>query len=83
MATINEMRRYIMDAYPNSSKFRAKVVDMPTNQVIAVYHSILDRQARKEKKENKKEEFHQLDIWEYMVDRNEKEKGLGTHTDIK
>lgn len=78
--TINDMRRYIIEAYPNSPKFKEKVLHMPTRQVIAVYNSVVRRQNDGEKKPNKKDEFHQMDIWEYMLDKIEEEDGPGTHT---
>ena len=80
--TINDMRRYIIEAYPNSIKFKDKVLHMPTRQVIAIYHSVVRRQNDGEKKPNKKDEFHQMDIWEYMLDKIEEEDGPGTHTQI-
>lgn len=82
--TINEMRNYILQSYPNAGqKFRSKVVNMPTAQVIAICRSIMERSAKKKAPEQPKEEYHQMDIWEYMVQQNECEHGTGTHTEIE
>lgn len=76
------MRNYILESYPKaSSKFRQKVISMPTNQVVAIYKSILERKNKKEVP--KKEEYHQIDIFEYMLYKNEMEGGSGTHSDIE
>lgn len=84
--TINNMRQFILDQYPNSMKFREKVLKMPTNQVIAIYHSLMNRKNRiesTEKHENsQKEEFHQIDIFEWLNIKDEIEGNKGTHTKI-
>lgn len=85
MATINQMRSYILECYPNASKeFRTKVATrMRTEQVIAIYYSLLDREKKKESQPKPSEpEFHQMDIWEWMVQCNERNGAVGTHTDI-
>ena len=84
--TINNMRQFILSEYPNSTKFHEKVLKMPTNQVIAVYHSLLNRKNRIESSKNHenppKEEFHQMDIFEWLTVKNELEGGKETHTKI-
>lgn len=67
MATIRnieDMRGYVMDAYP-SMNWKRKVSDMSDPQVVAVYHSLL---GRKKKEEPKKEEpkFRQMTIFDYI-----------------
>lgn len=68
--TVSEMRAYISDAYPGK-KWHYRVSKMAPNQVIAVYHNIINKEQIA--KTNpvvdipEKEEFHQLDIFEYMV----------------
>lgn len=84
MANINEMKKFIMDAYPNNPKFREKVATkMPTNQVVAIYNSVKARIERQEMKKPELDMFHQMDIWEYMVEKNAQENGPGTHTQIQ
>lgn len=84
--TINQMRAYILDFYPNASqKWRSKVLDMPTNQIVAIYKSLLSRQSSTNRSEcnSKKEDCHQIDIWEYLANKNEQEGGKETHTEVK
>lgn len=83
--TINDMRLYILDAYPNSSwKFRNKVLCMPTNQIVAIYHSIVERKEKQDQtKIGDKEDYHQFDIFEWSAYKNELENGKGTHTQVK
>ena len=84
--TINQMRAYILDSYPNASqKWRSKVLDMPTNQIIAIYKSILSRKSSNNRSEgnSKKEDYHQIDIWEFLASSNARnEDAKGSHTDI-
>ena len=40
--TVERMREEVIDAYP-SSKWKARVERMSDNQVIATYHSLLDK----------------------------------------
>jgi len=84
--TINQMRAYILDSYPNASqKWRSKVLDMPTNQIVAIYTSILSRQSSNNRSEgnSKKEDYHQIDIWEFLASSDAgNEDAKGSHTDI-
>lgn len=43
MATISEMRLYLMSRYPYSLKWHKRVVDMPTRQVVAIYKKMKKR----------------------------------------
>ena len=82
--TINQMRCYILDSYPNASKsWRNKVAfTMRTNQIIAIYHSIVNRDMNRKKKENEKEQYHQIDIFEWLAAEDAKSDIRGSHTDI-
>lgn len=70
--SIDQKRVYVMNAYPGLSWHR-KVSMMPSEQICAIYTSIKNREALNEIKERhsseprkKSEEYHQIDIWEYM-----------------
>lgn len=82
--TINQMRIYILDSYPNASMdWRNKVANkMPTNQIIAIYHSILAREDKKQKQAKIDEQFHQMDIFEWQKALAERNGDKETHTDI-
>ena len=83
--TINQMRAYILDSYPNASqKWRSKVLDMPTNQLVAICRSIQSRQTSEKRSESssKKEECHQIDIWEYLAADAACKDVPGSHTEI-
>ena len=60
--TVREMRCYILDRYPNWSK----VHWMSDNQIIAVYHSLIDREERKALQSNKELEGYQFTIYDYI-----------------
>ena len=80
--TINAMRLYILESYPNAGqKWREKVTKMPTAQIVAIYKSILSREEQTKRSEGKiqAEEYHQMDIWEYLVSIEDK----GSHTEVK
>lgn len=80
--TINDMRGAILASYPNAGMgFRQKVTKMHTAQVIAIYKSIQEREAKREKQKQQDEEFHQMDIFEYMVANPERDTAE-THTQI-
>jgi hypothetical protein len=76
--TINQMRSYILDHYPDATEFRRTVVDMPTKRVVAIYRSLRDR-----KKATKTLDYHQMDIWEWLVMQNERCGTTGTHSEIR
>ena len=76
--TVNEMRIYILQSYPNSTtRWREKVTKMPTAQVIAFYKSLVNREDKK-KPEQIDDGYHQIDIFEYMASIQD----AGSHTQI-
>lgn len=79
--TLQQMRNFISEAYPGQG-WRVKVACMQTNQVIAVYKSLMERGYNKDATKTVLEtdtSNHQIDIFEYMRELEDKE----THTDIK
>lgn len=74
--TLNEMRAYISKQYPGM-KWKARVANMRPDQVIAIYNSFKER--NKVKPNKKQEEYHQIDMFEYLYSIN---KGKETHTEI-
>ena len=72
MATMNEMRSYISNRYDNM-KWKNKVSKMPTRQVVAIYRRF------KEKETCPNEEYHQIDMFEYLYSIN---NGKETHTEV-
>lgn len=77
--TLNEMKSYILERYPNSTDFKRRVMTtMRPNQIVAIYRSLL---SSKKKKEDAN--YHQMDIWEWMVELNRTNSGPGTHTKIR
>lgn len=83
--TINQMRIYILDNYPNASfEFRNKVANkMPSNQIIAIYHSILNRKEKKKQLAKEDEKYHQMDIFEWQKMLVERNGDKETHTNIE
>lgn len=80
--TINDMRVALLASCPNAGMgFRQKVATMCTAQVIAIYKSIQEREAKHKKQKRQDEEFHQMDIFEYMVTNPERD-AAETHTQI-
>ena len=75
--TVNEMRQYISRKY-NTMKWKAKVAQMPTHQVIAIYKSFKEREYGKPKQEDPS--YHQIDMFEYLYSINQ---GKETHTEVK
>lgn len=57
--TINQMRMHIADAYPNEN-WKRKCENMPDNQVIAIFHSLQNREQRV----SRKQQYKQLDIFD-------------------
>lgn len=71
--TIADMKSFLNAQYPNSINWHRKVKQMSTAQTIAIYYSMKERAAKKklkaaEKKaqEKKEQEYHQIDMWEYL-----------------
>lgn len=83
MATINEMRKYVADEYPDSVGWHQKVAKMPTNQVIAIFKRFKNHKINEKKKRLEEESYHQIDIWEYMTHLALEKSWTGSHTDIK
>lgn len=78
--TLNEMKSYILDCYPNSIDFRRRVTnEMKPRQIVAIYMSLVS--SKKKKGENK--DYHQMDLWEWIIEQNEKQEGFGTHSKIR
>lgn len=65
--TVAEMRREIMDMYPNGKNWHRRVEKMPANQVFAIYQSMINR--KEPVISEKEEEYHQIDIWEWLIER--------------
>lgn len=71
MSNMQAIRKYVMDLYPNPTWHR-RVHKMPDNQVYAIYRA--KEEEKKYLKENQvpqpqtqpTEQFHQIDIWEYL-----------------
>lgn len=70
---MNQMRTYISQhpKYKNSPKWKARVMRMPENQVVALYNKFreldykkIERQMKQQEKEN--QNYHQVDMFEYM-----------------
>lgn len=70
---MNQMRTYISQhpKYRNSLKWKARVMRMPENQVVALYNKFreldykkIEKQMRQQEKEN--QNYHQVDMFEYM-----------------
>ena len=64
MATMSEMRLYLMSRYPNSLNWHKKVQKMPTRQVVAIYKKfIADPYEHCHNPSN----YHQIDMFEYLA----------------
>lgn len=76
MPNINEMRSYISSCY-DSMKWKNRVANMTTANVVAVY-----KKFTREKREPAKQDpnYHQIDMFEYLYSINE---GKETHTEVK
>ena len=70
---IRHMREYIArhPKYKNSPNWRARVMNMPTNQVVAIYNSFqklnyrkIEKQLKRQEKDNKN--YHQINMFEYL-----------------
>lgn len=65
MATISEMRLYLMNRYPNRLWWHEKVQKMPTKQVVAIYRKMTNSQPKKIETEDGS--YHQINMFEYMA----------------
>ena len=82
--TLNEMRNYIIQQYPNSPGWHYKVSRMPSNQVIAIYHNFIKRDALKKKRDLQDQEYHQITLFEYQLQLDrENPAAVGNHTEIE
>lgn len=81
VVTINEMRKYISGQY-DSLSWKQRVAGMPTNQVVAIYDS-MKRREKNGSPYKKKEEYHQMDIWEWAYECNAAAGGKETHTEVR
>lgn len=73
---IQQMRVFIAEhpRYKNGASWRAKCMTMSDRQVVAIYNKFrkLDyNEIRKEVNEPKKEMYHQIDIFEYLIGKEE------------
>lgn len=66
MATIAEMRLYLMSRYPYSLKWHKRVADMPTRQVVAIY-----KKMKNDEEKNLVSNYHQIDMFEYLASLNQ------------
>lgn len=73
--TIDQERNYISQhpKYKDSPRWRARVMRMPDPQIHAIYKQFqkvdykkLEREMKKQEKEN--EQYHQMNMFEYMDD---------------
>lgn len=75
------MKSHILAAYPNAGMgWRQKVTKMRNNQVIAIYRSLQEREAKKVRDQEQDKIYHQMDIFEYMLAHDD---GVGSHTQIQ
>ena len=70
MPKMSEMRKFIMNLYPDNIWWHAKVWKMPTKQVVAIYKKYKDR-------DKEPEGYHQISIFEYMASQTQ------NHTEVK
>ena len=69
--TIAGMREALINRYPNSNRWRIRVQNMQSNQVYAIYHSMIIERKPKHIEKPKKNDPVQLTIWDIL---NEGEK---------
>ena len=65
------MRRKVSTAYGDNWRWENRVAAMPDRQVAAIYNNMLARGIfdKRRKKKNNNEEFHQMSIFEFGVER--------------
>lgn len=71
MATISEMRLYLMSRYPYSLKWHKRVVDMPTKQVVAIYKKMKKDEEKNLVYPHNDSNYHQIDMFEYLASLNQ------------
>ena len=81
MPSMSEMRYYIAQhpRYKGSKTWNRKCMTMPERQVAAIYNKFKEldyKVLEAEKAEGAfvlpKEEYHQIDMWEYLLNKGEK-----------
>lgn len=72
MATISEMRLYLMSRYPNALKWHKKVSEMPTRRVVAIYRRMKEIEEKNLVHHNNDSSYHQIDMFEYLASLNQK-----------
>lgn len=77
MATIAEMRLYLMGQYPESMFWHTKVQKMPTRQVVAIYRKMYGKSREGLEREADSNTYHQIDMFEYLASLNQ------TRTEVK
>lgn len=71
MATISEMRLYLMSRYPNSLKWHKKVQNMPTRQIVAIYKRMKELENKNLVHPHNNSNYHQIDMFEYLASLNQ------------
>ena len=71
MATIAEMRLYLMSGYPYSLKWHKRVADMPTRQVVAIYKKMKHDEEKDLVHPHNNSNYHQIDMFEYLASLNQ------------
>lgn len=71
MATIAEMRLYLMSRYPNSLKWHKKVQNMPTKQIVAIYKRMKELENKNLVHPHNDSNYHQIDMFEYLASLNQ------------
>ena len=68
--TVNDMRNYICQhpKYRHNEHWKNRVMHMPENQVFAIYNRFKKLDFKKEAKE----EYHQMNLFEYLKEMEEK-----------
>lgn len=82
--TINQMRAFILHEYPDAGMaFREKVTKMKPSQVIAIYKSIQNRKIGYKTTDRTNDEYHQMDIFEYLAEKSATSDVPGNHTEVE
>lgn len=75
MPTMNEMRQFCLDAYPNATaKWREHIATTKnTRQIVAIYKKLHNKPPKPVS-----DEYHQIDIWEYCLGKS----AVGNSTEV-
>lgn len=71
MATISEMRLYLMSRYPNALKWHKKVSEMPTRRIVAIYKRMKELEEKNLVHPHNDSNYHQIDMFEYLASLNQ------------